>query len=374
VSDEIIGSLFIALLLIAPAVRAQAPKQSTQIVRSAFIPDCGDRPGPDLCRAAPAFLYNEAERRLGGTALTFWIDGQTLNIAARTDTAEARLTGTFQEGLQPMSMVGSLWGASYWVPQIDKSLIEIGLEGDSVPPLVYRGAMAPAAPPSNRVLKGRAQTVEINSAALGRVRRVEVYAPPGAPPKEGWPLLIAADGEDIAPYLGVIDALIEQRQIRPIAVAAIWSGPSSGEYLRVKDPDAWGRHAMFVQREVLPMLETRFGATRDPAKRMLFGVGNGGDWAVQAALRDPGMARHVAAFSVSGLSEPPFRSGRNLHVYMAAGAYEGPYLRGSRQICALAAASGTPCRLDVTWSGHAPLIWRAQLAKALKAAFPVSRR
>lgn len=361
-------------LLAAAAAQAQVSKQSTQVVRSAFIPDCGDKPGPDLCREAPAFLYAEAERRLGGDHLTYWIDGQTLNIAARTQTAEARLTGTFQEGLQPMSTVGSLWGATYRVPQIARSVIEMGLEGVQVRPLVYRGPQAPLAPPSNTVLKGRAETVEINSVALGHVRKVEIYIPPGSAPKGGWPLLIAANGEDIGRYLGVIDALIEQRQIQPVAVAAIWSGSSSGEYLRVKDPDAWGRHAMFVQREVMPMLETRFGATRNPAQKMLFGVGNGGDWAVQAALRDPSMARHVAALSVSGLSEPPFRSGRNLHLYMAAGAYEGTYLRGSRQICALASASGTPCVLEVTASGHAPLIWETQLAKALKAVFPVSRR
>jgi enterochelin esterase-like enzyme len=239
---------------------------------------------------------------------------------------------------------------------------------------VYRGRNAPPAPPSNTALKGRSETIEIKSAALAHVRNVEVYIPPGAAPKGGWPLVIAANGEAIGPYLGVIDALIEQRRIRPVAVAAIWSGSSSGEYLRVKDPDAWGRHAMFVQREVLPMLDARFGATRDPASRMLFGVGNGGDWAVQAALRDPGMARHVAAFSVSGLSEPPFRSGRSLHLHMAAGAYEGPYLRGSRQICSLASASGTPCALEVTATGHAPLIWQALLAKSLESVFPVSRR
>ena len=131
---------------------------------------------------------------------------------------------------------------------------------------------------------------------------------------------------------------------------------------------------MFVQRELLPMLETRFGVTREPARRMLFGVGDGGDWAVQAALRDPATAHNVAAFSVSGLSEPPFRSGKTLKLKMAAGAFEGPYLRGSRAICSLASASGTPCALDVTVSGHAPLIWRMQLARALEEIFPVRPR
>jgi hypothetical protein len=303
-----------AVLLAAFAARAQAPKQSTEIVRSAFIPDCGPAPDPVICRAAPAFLYAEAETRLGASDLAYWVDGKTLNIAARTATAEARLSGTFDEGLQPMSTVGSLWGATYRLADLDRAVIEIGLEGQNGPPLVYRGARAPPAPPSNQGLTGRVETVEIRSAALGNIRKVTVYTPPGSAPKGGWPLVIAANGEDIGPYVGIADALIEQHQSQSVMVAAIWSGVSAGEYLRVKDPDAWGRHAMFVQREVLPLLETRFHATRDPARRLLFGTGNGGDWAVQAALRDPSTAHNVAAFSVSGLSEPPFRSGKTLHL------------------------------------------------------------
>jgi hypothetical protein len=56
---------------------------------------------------------------------------------------------------------------------------------------------------------------------------------------------------------------------------------------------------------------------------------------------------------------------------MAAGAYEGPYLRGSRLICSLASASGTPCALEIVYGGHAQLIWETLLAKALKVTFPV---
>ncbi|MDB5460314.1 MAG: esterase [Caulobacteraceae bacterium] len=364
--------LSVALFLsLASTAQAQAPKQSTQIVRSAFIPDCGPKPGALFCRAPLAFLYAEAERRLGGSDLVYWIDGQTLNIAARSPTAEARLTGTIQEGLAPMSTVGSLWGASYQAPQLDRSIFEIGLAGrPDGTTLVYRGPLAPPAPPSNATLKGKLEVVEVDSAALGGPRKVTVYTPPGAPPTGGWPAVITADGQAIAPYVAMIDAMIERREIRPVAVAALWSGTNGGEYLRGHDPDAYSRHAMFVQREALPMLERRFHVTHDAGRRLLFGTDNGGDWAVQAALRDPTTASNVAAFSVSGLSEPPFRSGRRLHLQMTAGAYEGPFLRGSRQICSLASASGTPCKLEVTYSGHAPLIWQAELAKALKAVFP----
>jgi enterochelin esterase-like enzyme len=371
ISRNLCAGMLIAAL--ASAVEAQAPQQSTRIVRSAFIPDCGGASDGALCRAPLAFRYEEAERRLGAQDLAYWTDGKTLNIAARSVTAEASLTGTFREGLAPMSTSGSLWGATYHVAQLDRAVIEMSLDGKPTA-LVWRGPRAPPAPPSNAVLKGKLEVVEIKSAALSAPRKVSVYIPPGAAPKGGWPVLIAANGEAIEPYLAVVDALIERREIQPVAVVALWSGSNGGEYLRGQDPDAYGRHAMFVQREVLPMALSRFGVTRDPARRMLFGTGNGGDWAVQAALRDPDMAKNVAAFSVSGLSEPPFRSGKSLHLHMAAGAYEAPYLKGSRQICSLASASGTLCALEVTYSGHAPLIWQADLAKALKTVFPISRR
>ena len=367
-------NLCAALLLAAlsSAAQAQAPAQSTRILRSPFIPDCGAAANGDLCRAPPAFRYEEADQRLGGSNLVYWTDGRILNIAARSPTAQAQLSGTIQEGLQPMSTTGSLWGATYQVAQLDRSIFEmrLGAQASDAPALVYRGPEAPPAPPSNPALKGRLEVVEVNSAALGNPRKVSVYTPPGPVPKGGWPAVIAANGEAIEPYVAMIDALIERREIRPVAVVAIWAGGGGGEYLRGRDPDAYARHAMFVQREALPMAEKRFDITHDAGRRLLFGYGAGGDWAVQTALREPQTARAVAAFSVAGQSEPPFRSGRSLHLYMAAGDYDGPFLKGSRQVCSLASASGTPCVLDVAYAGHGGLVWQAQLAKVLRTVFP----
>jgi len=81
------------------------------------------------------------------------------------------------------------------------------------------------------------------------------------------------------------------------------------------------------------------------------------------------MAGAVAAFSPRGLSEFPFRN-RALRLYLQAGTYETPYLKGARSTCNLAGASNTVCRLDITDTGHAPLIWQAEWAKALVEAFP----
>jgi hypothetical protein len=106
---------------------------------------------------------------------------------------------------------------------------------------------------------------------------------------------------------------------------------------------------------------------------MLFGIGAGGDWALDAVTHDGPMAEQVAAFSPPGLAEFPFRN-KQLKLWLQAGSYEAPYAKGARSTCNLAAASFAACKLDITASGHAPLIWQAEWAKVLKEAFPARSR
>ncbi len=156
-------------------------------------------------------------------------------------------------------------------------------------------------------------------------------------------------------------------------MAVVSLGGGESQYLRGRDADAFGRHNMFVRREALPLVEKRFHLAMGAQQRLLLGIGAGGDWVLDTVTRDPQAAAQVAAFSPPGLTEFPFRN-RQLKLYLQAGAYEPPYLKGARSTCNLAGASFAACRLDVTDSGHAPLIWQAEWAKVLKEAFPASRR
>lgn len=372
----------------ALAQTAPAPQETFTVRRSPFIIDCAPTtPASEFCRVPQGFNSNDAADRLGSSDFTFWTDGDTLNIAARAEAHEVSLTGSFDEDLAPLSVGRPYWGVSYRLPRLAESVVEMQLaprpDDAPPPPLVFRGAQAPAAPPSNAELKGRLQTVEVQSAALREMRKVTVYTPPGAAPKGGWPTIIAADGDAIAPYAAILDALIERREIRPVALVAVWPAPanarnlsprgaSSHEYIRGADADSYARHTLFVRREVLPMAQKRFDLTANASERMLFGYGNGADWALETAARDPDSARIVAAFSIPGVSEPPFRpgKGRDLRLYMAAGAYEGPYLKGARAMYNLAIASGAPTTLDILYAGHAPLMWQAEFAKVVRSAFP----
>jgi enterochelin esterase family protein len=340
------------------------------MLHSSFIDDCGPKPlAGELCRLPVLFEADEAEKRLDGKDLAYWTSGQTLNVAARAFADEAVLDGSIEEGVVPLSTRRPLWGAAFRLTDIDKAIVELKLRGHPGAEIAYRGPKAPPVPPMSATLAGRLETIEIKSGALGQ-RQVQVYIPPGKAPAGGWPVVIAAGIEDLSPYAAIADALIQQHRARPVAMVSLGAGES--QYLRSRDPDGFYRHDLFVRREALPLVEKRFDLSGRTAERMLLGIGAAGDWALDLAAHDAGMAGQVAAFSPPGLAEFPFRN-KSLKLYLQAGDYEPPYLKGARSTCNLAAASGAPCKLDVTASGHAPLVWQAEWAKVLVEAFPARR-
>jgi enterochelin esterase-like enzyme len=224
------------------------------------------------------------------------------------------------------------------------------------------------------VLKGRLEVIEVPSVALGAARKVSVYQPAGAAPNGGYPAIIAPDGDAIAPYAAILDALIERGEIGPVVLIAVWPGDEAPgrrarEYTRGLDPDAYARHNMFVQRELMPLVEQRFAIAASPDARLLFGYAEGADWVLETAVRAPQVAHHVAAFSVPGASEPPFQPGKGLDLQLAAGVYEPPYLRATRYTFNLAGASGVPSKLDVIEAGHSPQAWQYEFAKAVVQTF-----
>jgi enterochelin esterase-like enzyme len=219
-------------------------------------------------------------------------------------------------------------------------------------------------------LAGRLDTLDVRSVSAGQ-RRLQLYVPPGKPPAGGWPVVIAAGVESLEPYAAIADALIQQKQMRPVAIVSLGAG--EGQYLRGKDPNAFQSYQMFLRREAMPLVDKQARLSQRPQDRMLMGIGAGGDWALDAVTHDFGNASMVAAFSPPGLEEFPFRN-KQLKLWLQAGSYELPYAKGARTTCNLASASFADCKLEITASGHAPLIWQAEWARVLKEAFPASKR
>jgi enterochelin esterase family protein len=361
-------ALAVALLLATPAL-AQMPAPRPML-HSNVIDDCGPKPLPgELCRLPVAFEADDAQKHLDGKDLVYWIDGQTLNIAARAFADEAVLEGSIEEGMVPLSTRRPMWGAAFRLTEIDRAIIELKLRGHPGAEIVYRGPKAPPAPARSATLAGKLDTLDVTSAALGP-RKLQLYVPPGRAPADGWPVVIAAGAEDFAPYAAIADALIQRHEVRPAAIVSLGAG--DGQYLRGQDPNAFYAFQLFLSREAMPLIDKRVRLSQRPQDRMLMGIGAGGDWALDAVTHDGTMAAQVAAFSPPGLAEFPFRN-RELKLWLQAGSYEAPYLKGARTTCNLAAASFAACKLDITASGHSSLIWQAEWAKVLKEAFPARR-
>ena len=362
-------ALAVALLALAAPALAQMPTPAPML-HSKIIDDCGPKPLPgELCRLPVAFEADDAEKHLDGKDLVYWIEGQTLNVAARAMADQAVLEGSIEEGMVPLSTRRPMWGAAFRLTEIDRAVIELKLRGHPGAAIVYRGPKAPTPPAMSATLAGKLDSIDIASTALGP-RKLQLYVPPGRAPAGGWPVVIAAGMEDLKPYAAIADALIQQRQVRPVAIVSLGAG--EGQYLRSQDPNAFYSHEMFVRREAMPAIDKQVRLSARPEDRMLMGLGAGGDWALDAVTHDGTMAAQVAAFSPPGLEEFPFRN-KQLKLWLQAGSYEGPYLKGARSTCNLAAASFAACKLDITASGHAPLIWQAEWAKVLKEAFPAKR-
>ena len=193
----------------------------------------------------------------------------------------------------------------------------------------------PAAP------AGRLEELSVQSAAFSEGRRLRVYLPADFAEDRRYPLLIVHDGDDFVAHAGlttVLDNLIHRGDIPPLVAALTQAGDRTTEY--TGEP----RHADFLTRDVLPLLQRRFPLREDRAGRVLVGASLGavaslstswhhpevygglvllsGSFIVDRRLlrsRDPLFGK-VADF-VDELRGDPLRPPRR--VFMSCGAHEG---------------------------------------------------
>ena len=368
----------------AAPVAANAPPEPVK--RSKFIPDCEVGRVVDLCRAPVDFDAVQAAARLGDRPLAYWIEGQTLKIAARNATPALKLTGSIQDGMAPLAedAKGRLWAAAYRLPHLDESLIEMRLRPDPNPDpakgvmLTWRGSRAPAFEASPAVLQGSIETLAVASPALKGERKVSIYRPKAPPPSGGYGVVVTTDGVDLEQYAPIVDALIAQGRIRPLVMVGVWAaydpavtapgGLRWREYGKGVDEAAYAAHAAFVLDELLPRLQRDEHLSDKAGDWMLFGFSNGADWSLAVATSHPDRFGSVAAFSPAD-GAVDFSKAKGLRVFLEAGRYETPFLIAAGKVRDAALAAGAPCTLDTYYVGHSSGVWRMQFAKTLVAVF-----
>jgi enterochelin esterase-like enzyme len=131
-------------------------------------------------------------------------------------------------------------------------------------------------------------------------RRVAVYVPKQYVPGTVAPFIVGADGPD-ALLFATLDTLIAQHKVPAMIAISIGngSGDAQGSERGLEYDTMSGAYAEFVEKEVLPLVETQAHVklTKDPDGRATMGGSSGGSCALIMAWYHPELYHRVLTYS-----------------------------------------------------------------------------
>ncbi|WP_158911619.1 esterase family protein [Granulicella sp. L56] len=145
-----------------------------------------------------------------------------------------------------------------------------------------------------------AKLIMTTSHPAAYTRRVEVYVPKQYVPGTAAPFIVGTDGPDRALFTA-LDNLIAEHKV-PVMIAisiSNGSGDAQGSERGLEYDTMSGRYAEFVEKEVLPLVETKFHVklTADPDGRATMGGSSGGSCALIMAWYHPEWYHRVLTYS-----------------------------------------------------------------------------
>jgi enterochelin esterase-like enzyme len=367
----VIASLAAGLLSLPAAAAPEFPD-----LANAGFKDCDAALGAAVCRLRHDLTSDEAAARLSGRDRAWWVEGDTFNVVAQKEAKQLGLCCAIQG---PMAR---LPGTDYWtlsarVRDLDRAVIDVGLLTDTRPAdAEWRGPQAPPRAQHAQPLKGRIVAETVRSRHLGAKRELWIYLPPGYVASARYPVVYAADGGSV-PIAETVEPLILAGKVRPMVIVGVESGGDeqrSVDYLRNfngKGDEGFARHEAFFLQEVVPLAETKWGASPRPADRLVIGQSSGAAWALATALRNPAAFPQAAVLS---LGWPP--NGRGLggplkpRLFLAAGTLEGNFHKRTREIAQAARTAGHDVSFVSRVSGHSPSMWQDLYPQVAEWAFP----
>ena len=131
-------------------------------------------------------------------------------------------------------------------------------------------------------------------------RTVWVYVPQQYVPGSVAPFIVGQDGPDNILF-AALDGLIAEHRLPPMIAISIGNGggDAQGSERGLEYDTMSGRYAEFVEHEVLPQVERRFGVrlTHDPDGRAAMGGSSGGSCALIMAWYHPELYHRVLTYS-----------------------------------------------------------------------------
>ncbi|MGJ5817268.1 alpha/beta hydrolase [Paludibaculum fermentans] len=131
-------------------------------------------------------------------------------------------------------------------------------------------------------------------------RRVTVYVPKQYVPGTAAPFIVGADGPDKMLFTA-LDNLIAQHRVPAMIAISISNGggDAQGSQRGLEYDTMSGLYAEFVEKEVLPQVESRYSVklTKDPEGRATMGGSSGGSCALIMAWYHPELYHRVLTYS-----------------------------------------------------------------------------
>ncbi len=213
-------------------------------------------------------------------------------------------------------------------------------------------------------------------------RRISVFLPPRFDREAGkYPVVFCSDGGSVPGFGMRLTRAMREQQIPATILVGVHNAPDARaeEYLPGVDPQRFDAHADFFAIKVVNWARTELGLPTDPQSTAVFGVSNGGAFAVAMGLLHPGTFGRVIAFSVSKSVTSPKLSGLPTSLlpmfYLSAGndGREKAFCRHTAALARLMQRHQIDCTYAAREGGHEFEFWQSELPAALNWAFGPER-
>lgn len=320
-----------------------------------------------------------------------YLDGDKLTFLYKSKEAKVELLCGLQLDLKKIPAT-DLWIAQAKMADWDRAFFNYYFAdggykmGERLNFVAWAGPKAPAMPQPVAELKGTVKEVQIPSKALGEERKLTVYLPPG--PSKGLPAIYMADGQGAAGYAKILEPLILQKKVRPVALIGVHCGDYKGdrakaydpeldfrakEYLKMVDEKTYAKNLEFFCGEAVRWATKEYGLSDKVEDRAIQGVSNGGAFATTAAVDRAGVFGYAMPFSVAANDREAFKKsvvGKKLpKFYFAAGTLE-TFIRGTKDAHEILSAEKFSTVNESYVSGHDMVMWNIAFLKYVHVIFP----
>lgn len=216
---------------------------------------------------------------------------------------------------------------------------------------------------------------QIESASLGETRRVTVFLPPAHRSNTSYPAVFCADGQAVHGFSRRLYQAIEHEGVPPVILVGVLSSERfrAQEYLAGVDERRFGAHECFFTDEVYRWASAKFSLSTARESCAIFGISNGGAFALSMGAKHREKYGVVIAFSVAGGPDrvPDSEFGRQptARYYLSAGTREKPIRNTVREVAKRLANHGVEHTSTEQSAGHDFRFWDSELPKAIRWSF-----